>query len=222
MFIGHFAVGFASKRVAPRTSLGTLILAAMFLDALWPVFLLLGLERVRIDPGNMVFSPLAFDYYPFSHSLLMTIVWALLFALIYRARTGYENGAVWVGIGVTSHWILDFVTHRPDLPLAPGSSIKVGLGLWNSRLGTLAVEGAMYVAAVTLYLVTTRARNRIGRFALWGFVAILAALYVADANSPPPPSVKAIAITGLIGWLFVPWAYWIDRNREGAMAYSAR
>jgi hypothetical protein len=129
LFIGHFAVGFASKRVAPRTSLGTLMLAALFLDALWPVFLLCGIERVRIEPGNTAFTPLAFEHYPVSHSLFMALVWAVLFALLYRARTGFAAGALWVGVGLVSHWVLDFVTHRPDLPLLPFGSTRLGLGL---------------------------------------------------------------------------------------------
>jgi len=185
VFIGHFAVGFAAKRAAPRTSLGTLILA--FLDGLWPVFLLLGIERARIDPGNTAFTPLAFDYYPFSHSSLMAIVWGILFALAYNARGRYSRGALWVCICVVSHWILDFVTHRPDLPLYPGGP-KVGLGLWNSRAATMTVEGAMFVAAIWLYAVTTRAR------------------------------ITMVAIIGIVAWLFVLWAYWIDRNREAKAA----
>ena len=132
MFIGHFAVGFASKRAAPRTSLTVLLTAALFLDVLWPIFLWLGLERVRIAPGDTAFTPLDFESYPFSHSLFMALVWSLLFAGIYFALTRYRTGTWWVGLAVFSHWVLDWFTHRADLPLLPWGGPKVGLGLWNS------------------------------------------------------------------------------------------
>lgn len=147
MFIGHFAVGFACKPVAPRTSLALLLAAPLLPDILWPVFLLTGWERVRIDPGNTRFTPLDLAYYPWSHSLLMTIVWASVFALIYRLVTGYGRGALVLWMGVVTHWILDWITHRPDMPLYPGSP-RFGLGLWNSVAGTLVVELCMFALGV--------------------------------------------------------------------------
>ena len=119
MFIGHFAVGLASKRAAPRASLGALVAAPFALDLLWPIFLVLGWERVRIDPGNTAFTPLAFDHYPWSHSLALAIVWALVFGAAYWALTRYAVGGMVVGTGVVSHWICDWITHRPDLPISP-------------------------------------------------------------------------------------------------------
>jgi hypothetical protein len=211
MFIGHFAMGLAAKRVAPRTSLGTLFAAAQLLDLVWPALVLAGVETVRVDPGNTAFTPLDFVSYPWTHSLGMALVWAFAFALAYRARTSALRGAVVVGALVLSHWLLDFVTHRPDLPLAPGGP-KVGLGLWNSVPATVALEGALFVAGVYLYAGATRPRNRRGRVALWALVAFLAVTYVANMG-PPPPSARAIGIVGLLMWLFVPWGAWIDRNR---------
>src|ERR1700690_1238196 len=111
MFIGHFAVGFAGKRLAPRTDVALLIAAALFLDILWPIFVLLGWEQVRIDPGNTRYTPLDFVYYPWSHSLLMSMLWATLFALGYYAATRYRPGALMIWILVVSHWILDWVSH---------------------------------------------------------------------------------------------------------------
>lgn len=213
MFIGHFAVGFAGKRAAPKTSLATLILAPIFLDILWPVFLLTGLERVEIDPGNTAFTPLAFTHYPWSHSLLMSLVWALLFGWAYLARTGYARGALWLGVAVTSHWFLDWVTHRPDLPLYPGGPL-VGLGLWNTKVGTVVVEGVMFVVGLGIYLRTTRAKNWIGSTALWAFVALLLFADFGTIQGAPPPNVKAIVIADLVAWIVIPWAWWIDRNRE--------
>ena len=214
MFIGHLAVGLSAKRLAPRTSLGTLMAAALMLDLLWPLFLLLGLEQVRIDPGNTAFTPLNFVRYPLTHSLAMALVWSALSGLVYRARTQYAAGAWCVGAGVFSHWVLDFVTHRPDLQLYPGSAVRVGLGLWNSVAGTLVVEGLLFVAGLWVYLATTRAKDRTGTLALWSFVAVMITLYVANAIGPPPPNEQALATVGLLMWLFVTWVYWIDRHRE--------
>ena len=213
MFIGHFAVALAAKRAAPRASLGTLTLAALFLDALWPLFLLLGIERAEIAPGPNSFLLLNFSYYPISHSLLMAIVWSALFKVLYYARTKYLRGAIWVGLLVLSHWILDFIAHVPDLPLWPGGP-KVGLGLWNYPAATIVVESAMFLAGVWIYLGTTRPRNIIGKAAFWAYVIVVVGLYAADATSQAPPSIAIVAYIGIIAWIFIPWTYWIDYNRE--------
>jgi hypothetical protein len=213
MFIGHFAVGLASKRVAPRASLGVLLAAPNLLDLLWPIFLLLGWEQVRIDPGNTAFTPLDFVSYPISHSLLTAFGWGALFALIYWAVTRYSRGAIVIGLSVVSHWVLDFIVHRPDLPLYPGGP-RVGLGLWNSVPATIAVEVAMYVAGAWLYLSMTRARDRVGTYALWSFLAFGLVAYVANILGPPPPNVHAIAFVTLALWLVPLWGWWIDRHRD--------
>jgi membrane-bound metal-dependent hydrolase YbcI (DUF457 family) len=213
MFIGHFAVGFAAKRAAPRTSLATLMVAAQLVDLVWPALVLLGVERVRIDPGNTAFTPLDFESYPWTHSLLMVLAWSAAFGLVYRARTGYVRGA-WVGAAlVLSHWVLDWITHRPDLPLAPGVGARTGLGLWQSVPATVIVEGALFAAGVGIYLASTRARNRAGSIGLWAFVATLVLLYAANMIQVPP-SATAVGVGGLAAWLFVPWIAWFDRNRE--------
>ena len=153
MFIGHYAVAFAAKKPAPRTSLGTLFLSAQFIDHLWPIFTIFGLEHVRIAPGITAVVPLDFYDYPYSHSLLATVVWALAFALIYFALRRYPRGAWVVAGAVVSHWLLDLLTHRPDLPLAPGGDTVVGLGLWNSFAGTVIVEGGLFLIGVAIYCV---------------------------------------------------------------------
>jgi len=213
MFIGHFAVGFAAKRVAPRASLGVLLAAPLFLDLLWPVFMLLGIESARIAPGDTRYTPMAFDHYPWSHSLLMTLVWALLFGGVYYALTRYRTGALAIGVGVVSHWVLDWITHRPDLPLWPGGPVE-GLGLWNSVAGTVILESVMFVAGAALYFTVTRARDRIGSIATWAMVVLLAVMYVLSSTAPPPPSTRVIAAGGLVVWLFPLWAWWMDRHRE--------
>lgn len=215
MFIGHFAVAFASKKVAPKVSLGTLVIAAAFLDAVWPVLVLLGIERFRIVPGFTAINPFDFVYYPWSHSLLMTLVWALLVALIYLAVKGDRVGAVWVGLAVASHWVLDFASHRPDMPLYPGGEIRLGLGLWQSVPATFAVEGLMFAAGIALYMQSTKSKDRIGTVAWWALISLLLALYVPGPWSPLPPSENAVAIMGIAALaIFGPWAYWIDRHRD--------
>jgi hypothetical protein len=215
MFIGHFAVGFAAKKFAPRASLAPLIAAPLFADILWPPFLLLGLEHVRIDPGNTLYTPLDLYDYPWSHSLLMSIVWATAFALIYHLITHYRAGAIAIWVGVVSHWVLDWITHRPDMPLYPGGGPKFGLGLWNSVPGTMMVELSMFAVGVLFYMQTTRARDRIGRYAFGAFVAVLLVLYLGDRFSPLPSSVSEIAWPGLVMTVIVlPWTRWFDQHRE--------
>lgn len=180
--------------------------------------MLTGVERVRIDPGNTAFTPLAFDYYPWSHSLLMAFAWAAIFAALYHWRTADRRGAIVLAAGVVSHWVCDWITHRPDMPLWPGaSSPLLGLGLWNSVRGTQVVEILMLAAGVWLYASSTRARDRVGSWSLWILVALLAGLYFA-AGSTPPPSVQALAATALVTWLFPLWGWWIDRHRAVAPA----
>lgn len=214
MFIGHFAVGFAAKRLAPRTNVAALIAAALFLDILWPIFVLLGWEQVRIEPGNTLYTPLAFTYYPWTHSLGVAIVWATVFALIYYAATRYRPGALMVWIGVVSHWILDWISHGPDMPIYPGGP-RVGLALWNSIPGTMIVELLMFAAGVGLYIAVTRARDRVGRYAFWAYVIFLLSAYISDRFSEPPSSVEQIAVLGIIASaVLIPWAWWFDRHRE--------
>ncbi|MBA2708710.1 MAG: hypothetical protein H0U59_12970 [Gemmatimonadaceae bacterium] len=217
MFIGHFAVAFAGKKVAPNAPLPALLLGALFADVLWPILVAIGAEHVRIVPGATVYTPLEFVSYPWSHSLLMLIIWGGLFAAYYRGRTdGRLTGWV-VGALVVSHWILDWITHRPDMPLWPGGP-KYGLNLWNNVNATIAVEIAMFVAGVLLYATATRARDAVGRWGLWSLAALLLATFVFDSfDRAPPPSIKALWITALIATaVVVSWAGWVDRHRETA------
>jgi hypothetical protein len=213
MFVGHFAVGFAAKKFAPRSSVAVLLAAPLFADVLWPFFLLLGWEQVRIDPGNTRFTPLDFISYPWSHSLLMLCVWATAFGAVYYAFTRYWPGAIAIWIGVVSHWVLDWVTHGPDMPLVPGGA-RYGLGLWNSVTGTMVVEIVMFAVGVWMYVRVTRAKDRIGRWAFIAYVVLLIAIYIADAFSPPPDNVAEIAWAGVAAAvILIPWAWWFERNR---------
>jgi hypothetical protein len=212
VFLGHFALAFGAKKILPRVSLGTTVLAAQLADALWPLLLLLGLEEVRIAPGITAVTPLDFVAYPYSHSLAALAVWAGLFGLVHLALRRERTSAWVLGLLVLSHWVLDALSHRPDMPVYPGGPL-VGAGLWFSLPATLAVEFGLYLAGVWIYLAHTRARDRTGSLALWCLVALLVVLYLGATFGPPPPSVHALAASALAGWLFVPWAYWIDRHR---------
>lgn len=214
MFIGHFAVGFASKKVAPRASMGVLIAAPIFLDLLWPIFLLLGWEEVRIHPGDTKFTPLEFISYPISHSMITAIGWSVLLGGLYWAFRKYKRGALVIAVGVFSHWILDFITHRADMPIAPGVDLKVGLGLWNSVAATCIIEGLMFVIGVWIYASMTRPTDRVGRYGFLSYILFLGVAYVANIFSPPPPSVHALALGSLLLWLFPFWAGWFDSHRS--------
>ena len=213
MFIGHPAAAFAGKHVAPRVGLGTLFAAAIGLDLLWPFFTLAGIEHFRIDPGNTAFTPIDFHDYPWTHSMVMAVVWSAIAAVVYFLIRKSNREAFVVGAAVFSHWILDFVTHKPDLPLWPAGP-KVGLGLWNSKPLTVVVEVALFALCLGLYLRRTAARDRIGTIALWSLVIFLGLIYLANFFSPPPPDWQTVAWTAIAQWLFVLWAWWIDRHRE--------
>jgi membrane-bound metal-dependent hydrolase YbcI (DUF457 family) len=212
VFLGHFGVALAAKKAAPKTSLGTLFLAAQFADMLWPVFLLLGWEQVRIAPGITRVTPLDFVSYPYSHSLAAQLIWGVAFGLVYFAIWRDGRAAAILAACVPSHWLLDYVTHRPDMPLFPGSA-RYGLGLWNSLPGTLTAELGIYGAGVALYLGATRAKDRTGVYALWSLLTLLFVLYFASTFGPPPPSEHLLAMSAIAIWLTVPWAAWADRHR---------
>jgi len=214
MFIGHFGVAFAAKKIAPQTSLGTLILAAQFSDFLWPVFLLLGIEHVRIAPGATRVSPFDFIDYPISHSLLMVVVWAMVFSAVYFARRRNLRSAVVVGVAVLSHWVLDMVVHRPDLQLYPGGRARVGLGLWNSWAASIAAEVFFFGAGLWIYARCTRARDNAGRYGFWAFAGFLFVGWIGTLFAGAPPNVTSIAWGGIAMWLTVPWGWLADKHRE--------
>jgi len=221
MFIGHFALGYAAKRAAPRVSLAVLGAATQIADLLWPCFLAAGVEQVRIDPGNTAVTPLDFVSYPYSHSLVMLIVWGVMFAVVFAAPyvgSGFSRTYTVLTMLVISHWFLDWITHRPDMPLYPGGA-RFGLGLWNSVGATVAIETAMYAAGLWIYMRSTRARDGVGR---WGFLALavfLPLVYVANIFGPPPPTVGALWMSAAAGGaVLVAWMWWVDRHRDGILS----
>jgi hypothetical protein len=214
MFIAHFGVGFGAKAAAPRVSLGTLFLAAQFVDLVWPTMLLLGIERVNIIIDGSRNPPLDFAYYPYSHSLLAVIGWAVLFAAVYFVVRRSRIGAVILGLAVISHWLLDLVVHYPDLPLYPGNSMLLGLGVWSSPILALLLELAIFAAGAGLYLRCTNASDATGKWSLWSLVAVLLFIQIGNVFGAPPPSATAIAWVGQAQWLLVVWGYWVDRHRR--------
>jgi membrane-bound metal-dependent hydrolase YbcI (DUF457 family) len=176
MFVGHLAVGFAAKPAAPKTSLGTLVLAAVLLDVLVWAFVVAGAEHIAVKPGITVTNALDLYDYPWSHSLLMAVVWSVLMAGVYYGFRKYRKGALLISVAVLSHWVLDFVSHRPDMPLAPGAHHYYGLSLYNSRLGMLVVEGLLWLGGIVLYDRATHSRKRAGAWTLYVGVLMLTLL----------------------------------------------
>lgn len=209
MFIGHFAVGLAASRLESRLPLGAALVASQLPDAVWPYLLLAGVETVTIAPGDTAMTPLRFDSYPWSHSLLMVAITGVLGAILYQSSGRKTRPAAFLAALAVSHWFLDFVSHRPDLPLAPWGDVKLGLGMWNSVPLTVMVEGLMFAAAVWFY-----ARGRRMSRGFWLLIATLGLTYLGNVFGPPPPGVNEIAGSMI---LLVPLVWWWG-NRCGAPA----
>jgi membrane-bound metal-dependent hydrolase YbcI (DUF457 family) len=214
MFIGHFGVALALKRLSPRASLAELVAATTWADILWTIFLLLGWEHVRISAGDTKWTPLDLYDYPWSHSLLLMVIWGFVLAAVYRTWRDDWAGTLAIGAGVVSHWLLDWTTHRADMPLYPYGP-KYGLGLWNSISATMVVEFVVFLTGVALYAWSTKPRDRWGRWGFRIYVVLLLVLFIGDRFSTPPESVSGIAWTGLIATVvLIGWAWWFDRHRN--------
>lgn len=219
MFVGHYAVGFVAKRAAQHTSMGTLVLAAALPDLLVWALVIAGVEHIAIKPGITTTHPLDLYDYPISHSLLMDIVWGALFAGIYYLIVKYSRGALLIFAAVLSHWFLDFVSHRPDMPLAPGVHTYYGLGLFNSRPGMILVEGLIWLVGIVIYVRTTHARRQLGIYVFWIGAALLTWIWLRSLRgiAPPGASIVQIGIASLIFTVLVlAWAYCVDYLRSPA------
>jgi hypothetical protein len=218
MFLGHYGVAFALKRVEPKLSLGTLFVAAQLPDLLWGIFLLVGWEHARIVPGQTAVTPLEFLDYPISHSLLGVVIWSVVAAALYyswptRDTSRHWQAAAIVGLAVFSHYPLDVLVHVADLPLTGNDSIKLGLGLWNNPIATLVAEFVVFGAGLGLYAVRRSHRHpvRVGR--LVTVVLVLVGTYLASVFGPPPPSMTVVAVSDIIFILFMAaLAAWADRR----------
>lgn len=209
MFIGHYALAFAGKKIDQLPSLAIMFIAVQLLDLLWPIFVLLGFETFEIEVGNTSMTPLNFISYPYSHSLFAAIIWAVLFSTVYYFFTKNKKGSVLLGLLVCSHWVLDFLTHAPDLQLSPFSSTRVGLGLWNLPVLEIIVEVGLFITGVYLYIKTVNPKRKI---AFWALIIFFLGMYFMNIYGPPPPSMIAVAWSANAMWIFVVWAWWIEKK----------
>ena len=200
MLLGHFGIALAAKQKLPRVSLGLLFAASLFQDLICLSLLLFNVESVRHDPGNTVVTPIDFVHYPYSHSLLMAVIWSVAFALIMRAKKFSAQESAWLGILTFSHWLLDWISHGKDLALYPGSSLRLGLGLWNFLVPTIVLEAILMAGGIYLYTRLTSAKNRIGSAGFWGLVFFLVMIYfiVVFFLSAPTKGLLAVSLAGLL------------------------
>jgi hypothetical protein len=213
MLVGHVAVSMLAKRIEPKISLGTAALAAMLADFLVFLFLIAGIEHFDPVPNATLNRFIGRDI-AYSHSLLMCAVWGALFAAAYFLRRRYARGAWILFAAVLSHWFLDAISHRADMPLSPGIGHVVGLGLWNSMPATLIVEGGFWLVGVILYARATRPTSRIAVFAFWIGVVLITLTWHRNISAGVDPDPVRAGIGGLIFFsLLVAWAYWMNRLR---------
>ncbi len=217
MFIGHYAASLVAKTADKRIPLWVLFLAAQGVDVLWAVLVLVGIEKVRIVPGITASNPLDLYYFPYTHSLLASTLWLGVAAVGYRMlRPGegaWRMGLI-VGLAVFSHWVLDLLVHRPDLPLYD-DTLKVGLGLWNYPLPAFLLEAGLLLGGIWLYLRATAPVTAAGRYGMPAFGVLLILIQAGYALGPPTPSPAAVAGIGLISYLaFAGVAYWLDKKRR--------
>jgi len=210
MFIGHFAIGLLTKKNNQLPSLAMMFIAVQLLDLIWPILVLLGIETLSIDPGNTKLTPLDFEYYPYSHSLFMSLLWGLLLGLIYFLFTKNKKGSWILGALVLSHWVLDFITHRPDLPISPFTDLKVGLGLWNYPVVEIILEVLLFGAGVYLYFKYAKPRRKVSFWILIGFLLLI---HLLNLFGPPPPNAMAVAWSAVLMWLIIIWAWWIEYKK---------
>jgi hypothetical protein len=215
MFAGHYGPGLAIRALRPAIPLWLLFLAVQLVDIAWAVLVLAGVEKLRIVPGITAASPLDLYYMPFTHGLVTALIWSVLAGVAFKVAFRWPNWALaaWIGAAVFSHWILDWLVHRPDLPVY-GDSMKLGLGLWQFKWLSFALEAAVLFGGLWLYLRRTVARNRIGRHGPVVFVLLMLSTQLISAVGPPPPSTTAVAVSALAAYLaFALVAGWIDRQR---------
>jgi hypothetical protein len=216
LFIGHFALALGAKKYAPQVSLGILFLACQLADLIWPNLVLLGIETLQVVPGITVITPLDFVHYPYSHSLIAILLWSAVFAVFYWLlnRSG-TKAAIIIGMLVLSHWVLDVITHRPDMPITFSDSSRIGLGLWNNFGLAVSLELLLFAAGVWLYVRHTEASDRIGSIGFWSLIAFLVVIYAGSLFGPPPPSATTVAWSAQAVWLVIAWGFWVDRHRLG-------
>lgn len=216
MFIGHFGLSFAAKKAAPKVSLPTLFIATQFVDILWPFMLIFNIEKVVIVPGYTQVNAYEFLYFPYTHSLLMGIIWGIVIASIYFLIKKDIRSSVVIGLCVLSHWFFDLIVHTTDLPITPFGDYKVGFGLWNHVAATLIIEFFIFFGGLFVYTSITKAKNKKGMWGLWGLAILLVIVTLSNTFGPPPPdSVKILFMSFIILMIIIiVLAGWVDKNRE--------
>lgn len=217
MFIGHYGPSFVAKRVDPTIPLWVLVLSAHLMDVFWTIFVILGIERMRIVPGYTRTNPLDLYYQPYTHGLPGACAWALAAAIIYRVLTRNTRAAAIVGATVLSHWLLDLIVHPRDLPLWDDRD-KVGLGLWNYPIPSLTLECVLLFGGTLALLATNRSRPR-GRLRWLAPICVLMfVLQVSLFVLPTPPSPDALVSRLLVFYVVLTaTAFWIDRGHRAAV-----
>ena len=215
MFIGHYAVSYVAKAVKPSLPLWLLFLAVQLVDVFWAMFVLLGIENVRIVPGITASSPLDLYYMPYTHGLLTSLLWAGAALVLYRlaCKRKLWAGAIILGAAVFSHWLLDFLVHRPDLPIYD-NTLKVGLGLWNYPVLSFLLEAGLLLGGIYFYLQRTRSVQRGGVYGMLIFGLCMMAAQLSVFFAVPPETGTEVAISALVSYfLFAAVALWLERKR---------
>ena len=202
MFVGHYAVSFYLKAREPRVPLWVLFVAVQLVDVIWALLVLAGIEKLAMVPGITRASPLDLVYVPYTHSLVASIGWSLLaFWLWFRIRdrtAGGATAAFIIGVAVLSHWVADFLVHRPDLPLYDNSA-KVGLGLWNYPALSFPLEVGLLGAMMWLWFRVSRGMVRGRNLVLFWGVMTLAQVFTNFGPLPTSPVHFVLLALGFYG-----------------------
>jgi hypothetical protein len=222
MFVGHYGVSYAIKAAQPRLPLWLLFLAVQIVDVAWAIFILLGVEKARIVPGITASNPLDLYYMPYTHSLVAAFAWSAAALLAWRflapAAAGRLRAAWFVALAVFSHWLLDLVVHRPDLPLYDDQH-KLGLGLWDWPATAFALETGLLFGGMWLYLRATRGASRTARIGPPVLGLVMLALQASVFFGAPPPNAAAAAVTALFAYfVLAATAFWLERKRTARVA----
>jgi membrane-bound metal-dependent hydrolase YbcI (DUF457 family) len=216
MFIGHFGLSFAAKKVAPKVSLASLFIATQFVDILWPILVLSNVETVTITPGYTKMNAFEFLHFPYTHSLFMGVVWGIITALLYAFFKKDTRGAIVIGLCVFSHWFFDLIVHTTDLPITIFGDTKVGFGLWNHLAAAVIIETIIFLIGLSIYISITKAKNKKGTWGLWSLVILLLLISLNNAFGPVPKQADTTLFISLIMLMtvIIVLAGWVDKNRE--------
>lgn len=217
MFVGHYAPVFAIAAVRRDPGLATGFVAVQLVDLGFMSLSYVGIEKWRANPALEGFNPIDLFYMPYTHSLAGATIWAVAFALVVAALTPPGRQALSALIACTlvlSHWLLDLIVHRQDLPLVHDTDRKFGYALWDHPLLEAPLELGLLLAGLALFMAATKPRGTMGKAVPWIVLAVLLAFQAFNWFGPPPADAKTFSIMGLAAYLtLVPFAWWLDRVR---------